>query len=63
MAVRFLVDRTGAVRKLTILEANPPDIFNDTVMKTLEKWTFKPGRKDGKDVETWITTQIRFELE
>ncbi len=63
VAVRFLVDRTGAVRKLTILEANPPDIFNDTVMKTLEKWTFKPGRKDGKDVETWITTQIRFELE
>jgi periplasmic protein TonB len=63
VTVRFLVDRSGAVRKLTILEADPPDIFNETVMKTLEKWKFKPGRKDGKDVETWITTSIRFELE
>jgi periplasmic protein TonB len=63
VAVKFLVDRTGAVRELTIIEANPPDMFNDTVMKTLEKWAFKPGRKDGKDVETWITTRIHFELE
>jgi protein TonB len=63
VAVRFLVDRSGAVRDLAILEADPPDIFNETVMKTLEKWKFKPGSKDGKDVETWITTSIRFELE
>lgn len=63
VAVKFLVDRTGAVRELAVLDADPPDVFDDTVMKTLEKWTFKPGRKDGKDVETWITTRIRFQLD
>jgi periplasmic protein TonB len=63
VTVKFLVDRSGAVRELTIIEADPPDIFNEAVMKTLDKWKFKPGRKDGKDVETWITTSIRFELE
>jgi len=61
--VKFLIDRSGAVREVIILDADPPDIFDNTVIKMLNKWKFKPGRKDGKNVETWITTSIRFDLE
>lgn len=63
VSVKFLVDRSGAVRELSIIKAEPPDVFNESVMKTVGKWKFKPGRKEGKAVETWIKTSIRFKLE
>lgn len=62
VSVKFLVNRFGGVKQLSITHADPPDTFNDTVMKTVGKWKFKPGRKDGRTVETWIKTNIRFKL-
>ena len=63
VAVKFLVDRSGAVKELTITGSEPPGVFDDTVIKTLGKWRFKPGRKDGKAVEAWLKTKIRFKLD
>ena len=63
VAVKFLVDRSGAVKELTVTGSNPKGVFDATVIKTLGKWRFKPGRKDGKTVETWLKTKIRFKLD
>jgi protein TonB len=61
--VRFLVDRQGQVRELTIVKAQPPGVFEDTVRRTLPRWRFRPGVKDGRPVDTWVETVIRFKLE
>lgn len=63
VTVRFLVDRQGEVRNLEVLQAKPSGIFEETVLKTVARWRFTPGVKDGEAVETWVETTIRFKLE
>jgi protein TonB len=38
-------------------------MFEEIVIKTIKEWRFKPGKKEGKAVETWIKTSIEFKLE
>lgn len=61
--IRFLVDAAGAVQELRIVEAQPEGIFERAVEQTIPRWRFKPGQKDGRTVETWVETTIRFQLE
>ncbi len=61
--IRFLVDASGAVRELHIVEAQPAGFFEHAVEQTIPRWRFKPGQKDGHAVETWMETTIRFQLD
>jgi len=61
--VKFLVDAAGRVSRVTILESNPPGIFDESVLKALPSWKFIPGELGGKTVNTWMSTVIQFELE
>ena len=61
--MRFLVDRQGGVRNLEVIKAKPAGVFEETVLKTVGRWRFAPGVKDGEPVETWVETIIRFKLE
>ncbi len=61
--VRFLVDRDGSVRDLSLLEGQPKGVFDKSVRKTVPRWRFKPAMKNGQPVETWVKTTIRFQLE
>ncbi len=60
--IRFLVNKSGKTDLFKILEADPPEEFNNAVEKTVENWKFKPAIKDGRAVETWVETTIRFQL-
>lgn len=62
VTVRFLVDRMGKARELSILDAEPPGIFDRAVHNTVPRWRFKPGKKAGRLVDTWVKMTIRFEL-
>ena len=61
--VRFLVDREGHARKVSIIDAEPDGVFEETVRSTVPRWRFKPGRKDGRPVDTWVEMTIRFGME
>lgn len=62
VTVRFLVDRMGKAREITILDAKPPGIFDRAVQKTVPRWRFKPGKKAGQPVDIWVKMTIRFAL-
>jgi protein TonB len=62
VTVQFLVDRAGEVQELSIVEAKPSGVFERSVRKTVPRWRFRPGKKDGRAVETWVRMTIRFEL-
>ena len=62
VTVKFLVDKTGKAREVKILDAKPPGIFDRAVHKTVPRWRFKPGKKGGRPVDTWVKITIRFEL-
>ena len=63
VSVKFLVDAAGRVSRVTILESNPPGIFDESVLKALPSWKFTPGELGGNAVNTWVSTVIEFDLE
>jgi protein TonB len=61
--VRFLVDAQGRVSQITILQAKPPKLFDENVLKALDTWRFSPGKVNGRPVSTWVTTTIEFKID
>ena len=63
VTVQFLVDQEGKAREVTVVDAEPEGIFEGSVRKTVPRWRFKPGKKDGRPVDTWVEMTIRFGME
>jgi protein TonB len=61
--VKFLVTEVGAVEQVRILSAEPRNMFEESVLKTVSTWRFKPGTVDGKRVKTWASTHLEFKLQ
>ncbi|OPX34237.1 MAG: hypothetical protein B1H11_11250 [Desulfobacteraceae bacterium 4484_190.1] len=61
--IEFLVNEKGNVEKLKILDANPPNIFEQSVKRTVLSWRFKPGTLEGEPVKVRAMTTIRFSLD
>ena len=62
VVLRFLVDKQGRVRELSVEQAEPAGVFEESALKAVRQWRFEPGEKDGKPVSTWVQVPIRFEL-
>lgn len=60
--IKFLVDEKGGVGSVSILDASPKGVFEDSVLQTLPSWRFVPGKFQGEPVSSWVVTTIRFEL-
>ncbi len=61
--VRFLVNEDGAVGRVTVMESQPPEVFDRNVIRCVSGWRFKPGTVEGMPVRAWAETTIRFKLE
>lgn len=61
--VEFVVNEQGNVDSVTIVKAQPPDIFNQSVIRCVSKWRFKPGTVEGTPVKFQVETTVRFKLE
>ena len=61
--VRFVVNTKGLVEKVQIIEAEPENVFNQSVIRCLSAWRFSPGVYEGEPVNTLVGTTIKFELE
>lgn len=63
VSVQFLVNSEGSVEHVEVLSADPEGFFETSVINCVTKWRFKPGTVEGKTVNTWAETTIRFQLE
>jgi protein TonB len=61
--VKFVVNEQGKVENVSIIKAQPPGVFDASVMRCMSGWRFKPGTVDGVPVKVWAETTIRFEME
>ena len=61
--VAFIVDETGHVTDISILKSNPEGVFDQSVIRCVSGWRFKPGTVEGMVVKAKAETIIRFELE
>ncbi|MFN2167092.1 MAG: energy transducer TonB, partial [Anaerolineae bacterium] len=60
--VKLLVKSDGSVGRFEILHATPEGVFEDAVARAVPGWRFKPGRLDGRPVDSWVITTVRFDL-
>lgn len=61
--VSFVVDEKGKVGQARILAAEPPGVFDQSVLRCVSLWTFKPGTVGGMPVKTRVEQTINFKLE
>ncbi len=63
VTVRFIVNEQGTVEQPTIVTSQPPEIFDDTVLRCVSGWHFQSGTVEGHPVRVWAETTIHFELD
>lgn len=56
VVVRFRVAPDGSPRDISILEAEPSDIFDESVLKAVKSWEFKAAH------EEWVIVPVHFSL-
>ncbi len=61
--VRFVVDEQGTVGQVTVLAAEPEGIFEQSVLRCVAGWRFKPGTVGGVPVKSLVEQTITFKLE
>lgn len=62
VTVRFIVTTDGTVDRVSVVEAEPPGVFDRCVIKCVSAWRFQPGTVEGVTVASWAETTIEFEL-
>ena len=53
-----LIDATGAVDGVTVIEAEPPGVFDETARRALLSARFNPAHKDGRAVKSRILIDV-----
>jgi len=62
VVVKFLVKADGSVIRVSILEANPEGLFDQSALDAIGKWRFTPGIYHGNAVAAWVILPVHFRL-
>ncbi len=60
--VRFIVNTRGEVISPIVVSSDQPD-FNELALATVIKWKFKPGKREGKAVNTRMQQMMVFRFD
>lgn len=63
VTVEFTIAKDGSVKNPEIVSADPADIFNDAVLRAIQRWKFDPEKIDGQVVERRARQVVRFKLQ
>lgn len=61
VAVTCVIDESGNVLSASIRKASHP-AFEKPSLEAIQKWKFKPAKKDGKEVKARVTIPFRFNV-
>jgi len=62
--LEFTVTQTGAVINPKVIDADPPGIFNESALRVIKKWKYKPKIENGKAIQQkGIQHVITYEFE
>lgn len=60
--IEFTITTSGEVENAVVVEAEPPEIFDDAALKAINQWTFKEKTVDGVAVEQRAVQTLQFKL-
>jgi protein TonB len=58
----FTVAESGAVKDIVVHAASTPGVFEESAIRALSQWRFKPVLRDAKNVAQRARVRIRFAL-
>lgn len=61
--MHFTVNADGEVVDVSVIKAEPADMFEDAAVRSIKKWKFKPLVIDGETVSQRLALRIRFALQ
>jgi protein TonB len=59
--LNILVDETGKVSDVQVIQGIPGSDLNESAEKAARSWTFEPALKDGVPVKVWKFEKLLFE--
>lgn len=63
VTVEFTIDETGAVRDPTVVESEPPRVFDREAVRAILRWRFKPRVVNGQPVSRRANQTIEFTMD
>lgn len=60
--IKYRVNLKGRVENIEVLDADPKNIFDRTVLRSVSSWRFSPGMVDGVPVKIRIIQRLKFNL-
>jgi TonB family protein len=60
VTIEFTIDRNGAVKNASVAKADPPGLFDETALREIQKWKYRPKLENGTAVETRQRFTFRF---
>ena len=63
VTMEFTIERDGSVSDVTVIEAEPPGVFNAEAVRALMRWRFRPHVVDGEPRARRARQTIHFSLD
>lgn len=58
----LLLDESGKVQELSVAEANPPDVFEQSALDAFRNARFSPAQRHGRTVKSRVRIKVTYEL-
>lgn len=62
VTLKLLLDESGAVREVSLVDAQPPGVFEDSAVAAFRAARFLPGQRNGRPVKSQILIRVTYEL-
>lgn len=63
VTLRFIVTKDGRVEEPSVVDAEPLEVFDNSALKAILRWRFRPAVKDGQNVDVIVIAPLKFNLE
>jgi len=63
VTMNVLIDESGNVEDVEVVDSKPKDIFDLKADSTIRRWKFEPATYNGKKVKVWAMQKVVFKLD
>jgi TonB family protein len=60
--LKVFVLENGEVGEIVVVRASGYEILDQSALEAVKNWTFIPGKENGKEISSWVTVPITFQL-
>lgn len=62
VTLKLLIDDGGKVREVSVVDAQPPGVFEESALAAFRAARFLPGQRNGRPVKSQILIKVTYEL-